>query len=64
MVNTIPYLTVENSLDAIDLYKKIFDAEERARMPITKAQGKDFGLPEDYDYTRATMHRDKCTDKW
>ena len=56
MVNTIPYLTVENALDAIDLYKKIFDAEERTRMPITKEQGKDFGLPEDYDYDRATMH--------
>lgn len=56
MVNTIPYLTVKNSLDAINLYKKIFDAEERMRMPITKEQGKDFGLPDDYDFDNATMH--------
>ena len=56
MVNTIPYLTVDNALDAIDLYKKIFDAVERTRMPITKEQGKDFGLPDDYNYDRATMH--------
>ncbi|MHA2029149.1 MAG: VOC family protein [Candidatus Kariarchaeaceae archaeon] len=56
MVNTIPYLTVNNSLDAIELYKKIFEAEERMRMPITKEQGAGFGLPEDYNYDRATMH--------
>ncbi|MCE7737447.1 MAG: glyoxalase/bleomycin resistance/extradiol dioxygenase family protein [Candidatus Heimdallarchaeota archaeon] len=56
MVNTIPYLTVDNALDAIELYKKIFDAKERTRMPITKEQGIDFGLPDDYNYDRATMH--------
>lgn len=56
MANTVPYLTVNNALDAIDLYKKIFDAEERSRMPIAKEQGKDFGLPDDYNYDRATMH--------
>jgi len=56
MVNTIPYLTVDNAIDAMDLYKKIFDAEVITRMPISKEEGKDFGLPEDYDYNRATMH--------
>jgi PhnB protein len=56
MANTVPYLTVDNSIASIELYKKIFDAEERLRMPISKEQGAGFGLPEDYDYDNATMH--------
>lgn len=56
MVRVIPYLTVKNGKEAIELYKDIFSAKLLDHRPALKEQGADFNLPEDFDYENSTMH--------
>ncbi len=56
MANTVPYLVVDNAVKAIELYQNIFGAELKSRIPVTKEQGGDFGLPEDHDFENSSMH--------
>ncbi|MFW9856316.1 MAG: VOC family protein [Candidatus Thorarchaeota archaeon] len=56
MVRIVPYLTVKNGKQAIELYKTIFNArlvDHEAFSPETTA---DFSLPKDFDYANSTMH--------
>lgn len=56
MVDIKPYLAVKNALEAIELYKNIFDAELLEHMPFAKEQAVSFGMPEDMDFSKTTMH--------
>jgi PhnB protein len=51
-----PSLSVKNGLEAIKLYEKMFDAKLVMREKFTPEIGKEFGIPEDYDYGNSTMH--------
>ncbi|MHA2125709.1 MAG: VOC family protein [Promethearchaeota archaeon] len=56
MVKIIPYLLVKNGKEAIDLYKKLFNAEVIDHQPFSKEVGGEFGFPDDFDYESSTMH--------
>ncbi|MHA2250368.1 MAG: VOC family protein [Candidatus Kariarchaeaceae archaeon] len=56
MVAIRPYLSVKNALEAIELYKKIFDAKVISHMPVEKEQASSMGLPKDADFSKTTMH--------
>lgn len=56
MVQAIPYLTVPNAKEAIEVYKEVFGAVLIDRMPFDKEIGMQMGLPEDYDWENSTMH--------
>ena len=58
MVLAIPYLIVENGKKSIELYKELFGAKVIEHMPFTKEMGKQFGLPDDFDYENSTLHAD------
>ncbi|MFW9777668.1 MAG: VOC family protein [Candidatus Heimdallarchaeota archaeon] len=56
MVRIVPYLTVKNGKEAIELYKRIFNAklvDHEAFSPETTAG---FNFPKDFDYENSTMH--------
>ncbi len=56
MVQAIPYLIVKNGKESIKLYKDLFGAKIIEEMPFTKEMGKQFGLPDDFDYENSTLH--------
>jgi PhnB protein len=56
MVKAIPYLLVENGKKAIKLYEDLFEAKVVSHQPFTKEIGKEFGMPDDFDYKNSTMH--------
>ncbi|MBY8992549.1 MAG: glyoxalase/bleomycin resistance/extradiol dioxygenase family protein [Candidatus Lokiarchaeota archaeon] len=56
MTRAIPYLLVKNGKKAIELYKDLFGAQLIEHQPFNKEIGKEFGLPEDFDYENSTMH--------
>ena len=56
MVEAIPYLLVENIKKAIKLYEDLFEAKVVNHQPFTKEIGKEFGIPDDFDYENSTMH--------
>ena len=56
MVKVIPYLTVPNSLKAVEAYKEVFGATLVERMPFDKEIGIQMGMPEDHDWENSTMH--------
>lgn len=56
MVQAIPYITVPNAKEAIEVYKELFGATLIDRMPFDKKIGMQMGLPEDYDWENSTMH--------
>ena len=56
MVSIKPYLSVKSALDAINLYKKVFNAELIERVPVEQEQAKGFGVPDDLDLSKTTMH--------
>ncbi|MFW9878714.1 MAG: VOC family protein [Candidatus Thorarchaeota archaeon] len=56
MVKAIPYLLVKNGKKAIEIYKDLFDAKLIEHQPFSKEVGKEFGMPDDFDYENSTMH--------
>lgn len=56
MVRVIPYLTIKNGKKAIELYKEVFNAKLMDHQPVSKEQGANFNLPENFDYDNSTMH--------
>ena len=56
MTKAIPYLLVKNGKKAIDLYENLFGAKLIEHQPFNKEIGKEFGLPEDFNYDNSTMH--------
>lgn len=56
MTKAIPYLLVKNGKKAIEIYKELFDAELTEHQPFSKEVGKEFGMPDDFDYENSTMH--------
>jgi PhnB protein len=56
MIEITPYLYVENGKKAIKLYQDVFDAKLLYFKAFDKETGKDYGLPEDYNYEDSTMH--------
>lgn len=56
MTKAIPYLLVKNGKKAIELYENLFRAKLIEHQPFNKEIGKEFGLPEDFDYENSTMH--------
>ena len=56
MTKAIPYLLVKNGKKAIELYKDLFGAQLIEHQPFNKEIGKEFGIPEDFDYENSTMH--------
>jgi PhnB protein len=57
MTETVPYLIIKGgAMKAIKLYKSVFGAKIISHMPYDKKMGKEFGLPEDFDYENSTMH--------
>ncbi len=56
MVKAIPYLLVKNGKKAIEIYKELFDAKIIEHQPFSKELGKEFGIPDDFDYDNSTMH--------
>lgn len=56
MTKIVPYFSVSNSLEAFDLYKKIFGAKLVAHNPATKDQAEVFGIPKNTDFSKTTMH--------
>ncbi len=56
MAKLVPYLLVKNSLEAIESYKKVFEAELVDHNKFTPEIGKQMGLPDDFDYEHSTMH--------
>ncbi len=56
MIKIKPYLQVTNGKRAIEQYKEIFNAELIEHQAFSKEIGKEFGLPEDFDYEDSTMH--------
>ena len=56
MTKAIPYLLVKNGKKAIELYKSLFGATLIEHQPFNNEIGKEFGMPEDFDYDNSTMH--------
>jgi PhnB protein len=56
MVKAIPYLLVKNGKKAIEIYKELFDAKVIEHQPFSTEVGKEFGMPDDFDYENSTMH--------
>ena len=56
MVKAIPYLLVKNGKKAIEIYKELFDAKLIEHQPFSKEVGKEFGIPDDFNYENSTMH--------
>ena len=56
MTKAIPYLLVKNGKKAIEIYKELFDAELTEHQPFSKEVGKEFGMPDNFDYENSTMH--------
>lgn len=56
MTQVIPYLSVKNAIDALELYTAIFDAEDISRSPVPEEQAAYFGVAEDTDLSRTTIH--------
>ncbi len=56
MAKLVPYVFVKNSLAAIEVYKKVFEAEVVDHNKFTPEVGKSMGLPDDFDYEKSTMH--------
>ena len=56
MVLAIPYLIVKNGKKSIKLYEDLFGAKVIELMPFTKEMGKQFGLPDDFDYENSILH--------
>lgn len=56
MVKAIPYLVVPKAKEAIELYKKVFNAKVVSHEPFSKEMGQQMNFPEDYDYANSTMH--------
>jgi PhnB protein len=56
MVQVIPYLSVPNSLKAVEAYKEVFGATLIERVPFDKEIGMQMGMPEDHDRENSTMH--------
>ena len=62
MTNINPYLTLNNAKEAIEFYKKVFDAKLKDHNPYTEEMGKGMGLPADFDYANSTMHAEISID--
>lgn len=56
MTKAIPYLLVKNGKKAIELYENLFGAKLIEHQPFNKEIGKEFGLPENFNYEKSTMH--------
>jgi PhnB protein len=56
MVKAIPYLVVPKAKEAIELYKKVFDAKVVSHEPFSKEMGEQMGFPDNFDYVNSTMH--------
>ena len=56
MVKAIPYLLVNNGKKAIEIYKDLFEAKLIEHQPFSMEVGKEFGMPDDFDYENSTMH--------
>jgi PhnB protein len=56
MVQVIPYLSVPNSLKAVEAYKEVFGATLIERVSFDKEIGMQMGMPEDHDWENSTMH--------
>lgn len=56
MVKAIPYLLVKDSKKAIEIYKDLFEAKLIEHQPFSMEVGKEFGMPDDFDYENSTMH--------
>ncbi len=56
MVKAIPYLLVKNGKKAIEIYKELFETKVIEHQPSSKEVGKEFGMPDDFDYENSTMH--------
>jgi PhnB protein len=52
----VPYLSVKNGKEAIELYKNIFKAKLVEHQPFSPETTADFNLPKDFDYENSTMH--------
>ena len=56
MVKATPYLLVSNGKKVVSLYEDLFGAEFIHYEPFSKEIGKEFGLPDDFDYENSMMH--------
>jgi PhnB protein len=56
LVKAIPYLVVPKAKEAIELYKKVFDAKLVSHEPFSKEMGDQMGFSDDFDYPNSTMH--------
>lgn len=56
MVTLVPTITVKSTIDALDFYNKIFDAEIIDRVSPTEEQRAEFNLPNDMDLSKMTLH--------
>ena len=56
MVVIKPYLDVNNALEAMELYKKIFNADVVRHVPVEKHQATGLNIPEGTDLSKTTMH--------
>ena len=56
MVVIRPYISAKSALEAIDLYKTIFNAELIERLPVEKEQAGQMGIPDGADLSKSTLH--------
>jgi PhnB protein len=49
-------LVIPNAKEAIELYKKVFNAKIVSHEPFSTEMGEQMGFPEDFDYANSTMH--------
>ena len=52
----VPYLFLPNAKEAISYYEGLFNAKLLRHEQFNPEMGKDFGLPEDFDYENSTMY--------
>lgn len=55
MAKLYPYLSFENSKEALTYYEQVFGATNISRLPVGEEQAKDFGIPVD-KLADTTMH--------
>ena len=56
MTILIPSISVPNALEAIDFYKKVFDAKLIEHNPFDPSMAQGMALPDNFDFEKSTIH--------